>query len=204
MTITLKSNDPFDEAIRVFKSGGVIAFPTETFYGLGVDPFNAKAVERLFLLKGRSFKDPIPIVAGDMEMVERLVETVPPAAEILIQRYWPGPLTIVFKARAEVPELLTARTGKIGVRISSSPVVKKLLASLKSPLTSTSANPSGEPPALEPGEVLEYFEGRLDLLIDGGRLTAKKPSTVMDVTGERLVVLREGAVPAKDFSDLLS
>jgi L-threonylcarbamoyladenylate synthase len=178
--------------------------PTETFYGLGVDPFNAKAVERLFLLKGRSFKDPIPIVAGDREMVERLVETVPLAAETLIQRYWPGPLTIVFKARAEVPELLTARTGKIGVRISSSQVVKKLLASLKSPLTSTSANPSGEPPALEPGEVLKYFEGRLDLLIDGVRLTAKKPSTVVDVTGERLVVLREGAVPAKDFSDLLT
>lgn len=204
MPITLNPDDPLDEAVNAFKSGGVIAFPTETFYGLGVDPFNVKAVERLFMLKGRSFNDPIPIIAGDIEMLERLVETVPPVAGALIQRYWPGPLTLVFKARADVPELLTAHTGKIGIRVSSGPHAKRLIAELGSPLTSTSANPTGRPPAVEPYEVLAYFEDSIDVLIDGGRLAAERPSTVVDVTGERPALIREGAIEAKDFSDLLT
>lgn len=204
MTITLKSNDLLDKAVEVFKAGGVIAYPTETFYGLGVDPFNTNAVERLFSLKGRSFKDPIPIIAGDIEMAERLVETVPPVAGALIERYWPGPLTLVFKARANVPELLTAHTGKIGIRVSSGPHAKRLINALGSPITSTSANPTGRPPAAEPDEVLAYFEDSIDVLIDGGRLTAERPSTVVDVTGERPALIREGAIEAKDFSDLLT
>jgi L-threonylcarbamoyladenylate synthase len=156
------------------------------------------------MLKGRSFKDPIPIVARDREMVEGLVGAIPRVAEVLIERYWPGPLTIVFKAKETVPALLTAHTGKIGVRISSSSETQMLLNALGSPLTATSANPSGKPPAVEATEVLDYFNGNIDVIIDGGRLYAKRPSTVVDVTGAHLEVLREGAVATSDFSDLLS
>jgi L-threonylcarbamoyladenylate synthase len=204
MPVTLNPHDLLDEAVKVFKSGGIIAFPTETFYGLGVDPFNVKAIERLYLLKGRSFKDPISVVTRDREGVEELIEAIPQIAEHLIERFWPGPLTIVFKAREKVPPILTAHTGKIGVRIPGSTETLRLLNALRSPITATSANPAGKPPAVEAGEVLRYFNGDIDVLIDGGRLPAKKPSTVVDVTGGHLQVLREGAVATTDLSDLSS
>jgi L-threonylcarbamoyladenylate synthase len=204
MVTTLTPHDHTDEAVRALKSGGVIAFPTETFYGLGVDPFNVEAVERLFKLKGRSFKDPIPVVVADMESVKGIVETVPPLAETLIERYWPGPLTIVFNAKETVPAVLTAHTGKIGVRIPGNPQTRRLVKAYGSPITSTSANPSGSPPAAKPSDVLDYFDGLIEVLIDGGTLTAEKPSTVVDVTGGRIEVIREGAVETAAFSDLLS
>jgi L-threonylcarbamoyladenylate synthase len=204
MVVTLNPHGSLDEAVKVFKSGGIIAYPTETFYGLGVDPFNVKAIERLFKLKGRGFKDPVSVVANDLRTVEGLVESMPQVAELLIKRFWPGPLTIVFKAKGNVPDLLTARTGKIGVRIPGSPDAQRLLNALGSPLTATSANPSGNPPACEAGEVIKYFNGNIDVLIDGGRLTAKRPSTVVDVTGDGIEVLREGAVESSYFSDLKS
>lgn len=191
------------EAAVVFKRGGVIAYPTETFYGLCVDPFNAGAVENLFLLKGRSFKSPVAVIIGKMEMLGLVAGGIPPAAEKLIERFWPGPLTIIFNALPAVPPALIAGGGKIGVRLSSHPAARALSNTLGSPITATSANPSGAPPPLTPEKVLEYFDGSLDMLIDGGRLSGRLGSTIVDVTGKEPEILREGEIPSAEIFDIL-
>lgn len=161
------------KALEVFRTGGVIAYPTETFYGLGIDPFNIEAVKRLFLLKGRPAKSPISLIIKDRLMLTELVQGVPPVAERLIKKFWPGPLTIILRAKAGLPAELLANTGKVGVRISSNPVAQRLVEELNSPITATSANPSGKEPPRSSSEVIEYFNGSIDMLIDGGVLTGQ-------------------------------
>ncbi len=185
---------------EVFRRGGIIAYPTETFYGLGVDPFSTDALERLFKLKGRPGGKPVLVVIRDVAELNGLVAEIPPHARTLMERHWPGPLTIVFRARKKLPALLTGNTGKIGVRLSSSPLTRRLLEILSSPLTSTSANPSGREPARDHTEVLQYFGDGVDVIIKTAeRLKARQPSTVVDVTAERPVVIREGAVKIEEI-----
>ncbi len=187
------------EAVDTIRKGYIVAYPTETFYGLGVDPFNRKALERLFALKGRERGKPVPVLVPDLETLEWIVEEIPKTGRRLIDRFWPGPLTIVFKARPEVPDLLTGGTGKIGVRISSHPVAAKLLEYLDGPLTTTSANPSGKGSPLTAGEVEDYFGEKVAIIIDGGRLKGRKGSTVVDVTGGGLTTIREGEIPVEEL-----
>lgn len=201
--LILNASSTLDAAREVFKRGGVIAYPTETFYGLCVDPFNAEAVQKLFTLKGRSAKNPVSVIIPDVSMLEEVAIEVPPAARVLIKKFWPGPLTLVFKARSNVPPLLLGSTGKIGVRVSSSPVAKRLSEALSSPITATSANPSGSPPPASAEKVLAYFNGSIDVLIDGGRLPGRLGSTVVDATGERLTVVRAGEVPTEEILNAL-
>ncbi len=197
--LILNASAALDAAREAFKRGGVIAYPTETFYGLCVDPFNEQAVNRLFTLKGRSGKNPVSVIIPDVSLLEEVAAEITPLARALIKRFWPGPLTLIFKARPAVPPLLLGSTGKIGVRVSSNPVAKRLSEVLSSPITATSANPSGSPPPVSPQEVLEYFNGSIDVLIDGGRLPGRLGSTVVDASGERPVVVRAGEVPAEDI-----
>ena len=187
------------EAVDTIRKGYIVAYPTETFYGLGVDPFNRKALERLFALKGRERGKPVPVLVPDLETLEWIVEEIPKTGRRLIDRFWPGPLTIVFKARPEVPDLLTGGTGKIGVRISSHPVAAKLLEYLDGPLTTTSANPSGKGSPLTAGEVEDYFGEKVAIIIDGGRLKGRKGSTVVDVTGGGLTTIREGEISVEEL-----
>jgi L-threonylcarbamoyladenylate synthase len=202
MVITLTPRDSLDEAVSAFKRGGVIAYPTETFYGLGVDPFNPGAIEKLFRLKGRSFKDPIPLIAARADAVEAIVEEVGPIGQSLIERYWPGPLTIIFNAKKTLPGVLTAHTGKVGVRVPGSYEAQRLASAVGSLITSTSANPTGSPPPNSAKGVLDYFDGLIDVIIDGGTLAARKPSTVVDVTGGTIELIREGAIARGGFSDI--
>ncbi len=187
------------ELKEVFKKGGIIAYPTETFYGLGADPFNEDALERLFELKGRPRGKPILVVIREVSELTLLAADIPDVATSLIKRYWPGPLTLVFRAKEGLSELLTGGTGKIGVRLSSSPVTQRLVEILRSPLTSTSANPSGMSPARDYKEVLEYFGDAVDVVIKAERLSTGKPSTVVDVTAEKPVVIREGVIKIEGF-----
>ena len=197
--LILNASSTLDAAREVFKRGGVIAYPTETFYGLCVDPFNEGAVERLFTLKGRTAKNPVSVIIPAVSMLEKVAVEVTPLARTLIKRFWPGPLTVIFKARSNVPPLLLGSTGKIGVRVSSSPVAKRLSETLSSPITATSANPSGSQPPASAEEVLAYFNGSIDVLIDGGRLPGRLGSTVVDATGESLAVVRAGEVPTEEI-----
>lgn len=182
------------QAVAVLKGGGVIAYPTETFYGLGVDAMNVKAVERLFAVKGRDFNNPIPVVIGNVAQLNQVVTDVPPLAQELINRHWPGPLTLVFGVAPSLFDRLTAGTGKIGVRISSHPIARLLAGQLGGPLTSTSANRSGQKECVTAQEVMEKIGDDLDLILDGGATPGGKGSTIIDITQTPPVVLRVGVI----------
>lgn len=194
MSIVQPIDENLKKARMILKKGGVIAYPTETFYGLGVDPFNEDAVKKLFELKGRGFDKPVSILVKDENALTSIVEEIPIAAKRLIKRFWPGPLTIIFKAKKGIPKILTANKGKIGVRVSSNQIAKKLLAIIDMPITTTSANPSGEKSPLAAQEVERYFGDKVDAIIDGGRLEGKLGSTIVDATGKGIKILRQGEI----------
>jgi L-threonylcarbamoyladenylate synthase len=181
----------------IIKQGGVIAFRTDTFYGLGADPFNAVAVARVRALKGRDDDKPILLLISDISEVERLLIERTREFEQLAARFWPGPLTIVGKANTDLPEGITAGTGTVGVRLPADQSVRDLVRECGGALTATSANPAGLDPARSAEEVRSYFPEGLDLIIDGGFVTAIEPSTVVDATVSPPRVVREGAIPAK-------
>ncbi|HLA50983.1 MAG TPA: L-threonylcarbamoyladenylate synthase [Thermodesulfobacteriota bacterium] len=207
MTILLKtemlSGSGWKRVRDIFKKSGMIAYPTETFYGLGVDPFNEIAIKKLFALKGREFDKPVSILIKDKKMLLTVVEAISPLAEILIKKFWPGPLTIIFKAKKSIPSILTGGTGKIGVRISNNPIAQKLLEEIDSPITTTSANPSGEKSPVTANKVMGYFGNKIDLILDGGMLYGKLGSTVVDVTEGELIVIREGEISVEAISAYL-
>jgi len=184
-------------AAGIVRGGGVIAFPTETFYGLGVCPFDARAVRRIFDLKGRPFKEaPILVLIRSRADLETLAVEITPAAERLMEACWPGPLTIVFHAAAAVPSVLTAGTGTIGVRLTAHPDVQRLLEAVCGPLTGTSANRSGQSPATTAEDVDRALGAGVDAILDGGATSGGLPSTVVDTTVTPPRVIREGRVPA--------
>lgn len=197
MLISLKEcglDTAIAKAVDVLVKGGIIAYPTETLYGLGVRVMDKESVQRLFEIKGRPQDKPIPLIVGSLEVLKTIAEEIPPEAEKLIKEFWPGPLTLVFKAKASVSELLTAGTGTIAVRIPGESFALSLSRKIDFPITSTSANPSGATPPEVADEVSRYFGDKIDLIIDGGKTPIGKPSTIIDVTVKPWQILREGAI----------
>lgn len=183
------------KAVKILRTGGVIAYPTETFYGLGVDGHNEKAIEKIFRIKGRNFKNPISIIVGNKKDLLRLVGYIPEYSRILLEHFWPGALTIVFTASPNVSPLLTAGKGKIGIRVSSDPIATALANALSHPITATSANRSGEAECTSAQEVIQCIGDQLDVVIDGGSTPGMTGSTIIDVTTFPPVILREGIIP---------
>jgi L-threonylcarbamoyladenylate synthase len=191
-------------AVAILRAGGVIAYPTETFYGLGADAGNAAAVERIFAIKGRLADNPIALIAGNQsDDINRFAAGVSTTARRLMQAFWPGPLTLLFPAAADVLPRLTAGTGKIGMRVSSHPVAAALAMALERPITATSANFSGEKSCLTAVQVQECLGKKLDAIIDGGPAWDEQGSTMLDITVEPPVVIREGTVPKARIYALL-
>lgn len=178
----------------VIKAGGVIVYPTDTFYGLGADPGNAAAIRKLFTIKGRQLDRPILLLIKDAGQVRKWAAEIPLPAEELMRRHWPGPLTLVFKAKKQVLPELTAGSGTIGLRVPGSVVTVQLLAFLGTALTGTSANASGGPSPRTAEEAKEAVGNAVDLILDGGMTAGGRPSTVADVSAGKVVVVREGAV----------
>lgn len=197
MTTSRDLSEPaLREAADIVRGGGVIAFPTETFYGLGAHPFDARAVQRIFDLKGRSLRDaPLLVLIRSRADLERLAVEITPVAERLMEACWPGPLTLVFRASEQVPPVLTAGTGTIGVRLSASPAVQRLLEAVGGPLTGTSANRSGRSPATTAEEVERDLGDGVDAILNGDATPGGLPSTVVDTTVTPPRLLREGRVP---------
>lgn len=189
--------------MTALRRGEVIAFPTETLYGLGGDALNAAAVEKVFQLKGRDPTNPIPVLIADRSMLSRLVLNVSPLAERLIAHFWPGPLTIVLPARRDIARPLVSAAGNIGVRISSQPIANELVQALGHPLTATSANPSGRPAARNDREARDYFSGQIDIFVDGGTLTSKTGSTVVEISGDLIKIIRQGDIARSKFEEVL-
>lgn len=181
-------------AAAALQRGEVIVYPTETLYGLGADALNVAAVEKVLQLKGRDPNNPIPVLVADRTMLNSLVAEVPALAEKLIARFWPGPLTIVFAARKDIPRPLLNRAGGIGVRISNQPIAVQLVKSLGRPITATSANPSGKPPARTVDEAKKYFAARIESYINGGELASRTGSTVVEIIANRIRIIREGEI----------
>ncbi len=183
------------EASSILRAGGVVAYPTETFYGLGADGQIEDAIKKIFVIKGRSFKNPISVIIGNAEDVRGLVAEIPQFALYLMEQFWPGALTIIFKASPDVSAFLTAGTGKIGIRLSSHPVATALTNKLGHPITATSANFSGKLECTSADEVIQGIGDQIDAVIDGGQTPGGSGSTIIDVTTDPPVILREGIIP---------
>ena len=183
-----------DEAARVLGRGGLVAFPTETFYGLGAAALDRRAVRRVFEVKGRPASMPLLVLVDSEAMVGRVAPEIPARARELITRHWPGALTLVFRAAAGLPAELTAGTGTIGVRLPAHATARALVRALGAPVTAPSANPTGAEPPTTAGAVLAHFGDALDLVLDGGPTSGGAPSTVVDVTVDPPRVIRQGAV----------
>jgi L-threonylcarbamoyladenylate synthase len=190
------------EAARIIDAGGTIAFRTDTFYGLGVDPFNAAALQNIFALKGREAGKPILLLIADRGDVDRFIEKRTALFDEIARRHWPGPISLIGAARAELPQQLTGGTNSIGVRLPQDEAVRELLRQCGGALTATSANPSGKQPPRTAQEVQGYFTQGIDLIIDGGETSVTKPSTVLDLTGPGARLIREGAITRADLSIL--
>ncbi len=194
-TVTIDPSHPeqaFSRCRDVIGAGGVVVYPTDTFYALGADPKNPSAVRRLFEIKGRPADQPILLLIPDASQVREWAAAVTPLAQELMKKFWPGPLTLVFAAGDDVLPALTAGTGTIGLRVPGSELTRRLLAYLGGALTGTSANVSGGAGTRSAGESMRAVGAQVDLILDGGETPGGRPSTVVDaVTGR---VLREGAV----------
>jgi L-threonylcarbamoyladenylate synthase len=192
-----------DEATVCLREGGLVAYPTESFYGLAVDATNETAVRRLFQIKKRGPDRPVLILIPSLGTLASWVATVPAVARFLMERFWPGGLTLVFEAGQAVSPLLTAGTGRIGIRLSSHPVATALTQALGAPITGTSANISGEPACRSAAEVVRALGQSVTLLLDGGRTQGTAGSTILDVTADPPEVLREGMVTIGELQEVI-
>jgi L-threonylcarbamoyladenylate synthase len=192
-------HDLINEAARVIRNGGVIAFPTRYLYGLGSDAFNADAVDRVFGIKRRPDNKPLLVLIDKHYDLTRLVQNVPYAATRIMERFWPGAVTIVFRAKHILPTNLTAGTEKIGVRMPEHPVALALTTAVQGPITATSANITGDSGCSRVSDMDPLITDELDLIIDVGALKGGIGSTVVDVSSGSPKILRQGAVSERDI-----
>jgi L-threonylcarbamoyladenylate synthase len=182
------------QAAECIKQGGLMAYPTETVYGLGVDPFNRQALSRLFQAKGRATEKAIIVLIPDRADLSTLTSEIPPLAESLMDTFWPGPLTLIFNANSQLPGELLGGKDTIALRHSSAPVAHALLEALGSPLTSSSANVSGQSPGRSARDVETCLGPHLSLILDGGALPRSRPSTLLDISTDDPILIREGVI----------
>ena len=187
------------DAAAVIRQGGIIAFPTRCLYGLGADAFNPEAVDRIFKIKQRPPNKPLLVLLDDPQRLKSLITHISVAAKVISERFWPGRVTLVFDASAQVPNYLTAGTGKIGIRLAGHPVAAALAGATQGPITGTSANVSGSPGCHQIRDLTPEVTEQLDLILDAGPLKGGRGSTVVDVTGKIPRVLREGVVSEKEI-----
>lgn len=185
--------EEIQEALTVIRNGGIVAFPTETYYGLAVDPFNESAVSRLFALKKRPQAKPLLTLISDVRQLELLTPEIPSLYKPLIN-LWPCPLTLVFKARSTISELVTGKSGTVAARISSHPLAQKFVTLANTPLTATSANISGRQPSVSASDVEMSFGTSIDYVLDGGRTRGGKGSTLVGIDAGQLVLVRPGVI----------
>jgi L-threonylcarbamoyladenylate synthase len=187
----------------VLKAGGVIAFPTDTFYGLGAHPFNPDALSKIFRIKRRPADKPLLVLIHSRDQLDALTDKITSLGKLLMQQFWPGPLTLLFKAAPDIPGKVTGGTGKLGIRLPAHLFTLQLLEALDQPLTAPSANLSGEGELSTAAEVAQVLGAQLDLIVDGGPTPGGKPSTVLDTTTNPPTLIREGALSRSDLESVL-
>lgn len=192
------------EAVHIIKHGGVVAFPTRSLYGLGVDALNPKAVQKIFEIKKRPLDKPILVLINNTDAIKTVARDISSSANQIINHLWPGNVTIVLEAKPGIPNELTAGTGKIGVRLPQHPVASALVKEFGSPITGTSANISGQQGCSRVSVFDEEITSKLNLILDAGTLKEAKASTIVDTTIHPPKILREGEVLAKEIFDILT
>ena len=201
LTLKLDPDKPDDnilkKVITSITAGETVAFPTETFYALGASAYNEEAIRKVFTIKGRKHDNPLPLIIEGASMLKEVSAEIPPLADSLIQEFWPGGLTLIFKASPKIPSILTGHTTTIAVRNSSHPLARLLVAGARVPITSTSANRSGDKSCSSAAEVEEQLGDVLDLIIDGGITEGLLPSTILDLTKTPPRIVREGIIPSE-------
>ena len=192
-------NDHINATSQIIKNGGVIVFPTQYLYGLGADALNDKAVDRIFEIKQRSYDKPFLVLIPNRKDLTEFVQHVSLTAEHIMNCFWPGAVTLIFKAKDTLPTNLTADTGKIGIRMPHHPVALALSMAVGVPLTATSANITGGLGCSTVSDIDPRISDKVDLILDAGPLKGGIGSTVVDVTVDPPIILREGAISAKDI-----
>ncbi len=190
-------------AATLVRRGEVIAFPTDTLYGLAADPFNEAAVERVFAIKERPPDAPLLLLVDSVEMAERCAERLPPLFQRLAARFWPGPLTLVVDASARIPALVTANTGRVGLRLPAAAIAVALVRAVGGPVTATSANRSGMGACRSAADVQAALGDRLPLIVDGGPSPLAQPSTIVGIRDSSWEMIREGAILAAELAGVL-
>jgi len=191
-----------ERGISILRQGGIVAFPTDTVYGLGACASIPQAVERIYKVKERSPNMALPLLLADVSQITKVAEPVPPVAWLLIRSFLPGALTIVLPKSNSVADIITAGGTTIAVRIPAHPIPVALVEGLGTPIVGTSANLSGRPSPLTAAEVYSQLGDKIDLIIDGGRCLGDRESTIIDVTKETPVVLREGAISREELEQV--
>lgn len=190
-----------DELVGIMRVGGLVAVPTETVYGLAGNGLDEKAVAEIYEVKGRPEVKPLSLMVHDAASMERYCENVPPQAYTFAKKFWPGPLTIVMKAKPCVPEIVRAGGETVGLRCPDHPLTLELLEKSGVPFAAPSANPSGEPSPKNADSVLKYFDGKIDAVLDGGECGIGCESTLIDLSRTPYRILRQGALPADEIAD---
>jgi L-threonylcarbamoyladenylate synthase len=193
-----------EQALQVLEAGGLVAFPTDTVYGVGALPFLAPAVEEIYRVKGRSRDKAIPLLLDNAGRLSEVAENISPQASLLAQKFWPGALTIVLTRKSTVPDVVTAGGTSVALRVPDHPFALRLIAAAGGVLATTSANRSGKPDPVTAQEVLRYLEGRIHLILDGGPCTGGVASTVIDLTGRSPRIVRQGAISHDELTDELA
>lgn len=191
--ISAKNPECATKAAKVLKSGGVIVYPTETLYGIGTLASNKDGVERIFEIKGRPQGKPIPLLVKNLDMLSQIAENSV-LASALSEKFWPGRLTMILNLTSILPELISCGSGKIALRISAHPFLKSLFELIDEPLTSTSANLSGDQNLLDSEALIETFNSKVDLIVDSGKIPESRGSTIVDLTLDTPQILREGDI----------
>jgi len=191
------------KAAAIIKHGGLVAFPTETVYGIGADALNSRAVARIFKAKRRPYFDPLIVHIGNIESLKNLVEDIPKSAEQLIKKFWPGPLTIVFKKKSIIPDIVTAGFNTVAIRMPNHPMALELIRLSKCPIAAPSANPFGRLSPTQASHVKRYLYKEVDLILDGGKCQRGLESTIIDVSQNKVRILREGALPREEIEEYL-
>ena len=205
--LKINSEKPESSLIRYaadqIRAGEVLGMPTDTFYGLAADPFNLRAVERVYDIKSRSRHKPLSLLIESVDQAEELAQSLPEEFEVLARRYWPGPLTIIVKASSRLPLKVTANTGNVALRVPNAKIPLAVVQAAQIPITATSANLSGESECTTAVAVRDQLQGRISIIVDGGTSPRDVASTIVDLTDEeaRWRILREGAIPAQDISE---
>jgi tRNA threonylcarbamoyl adenosine modification protein (Sua5/YciO/YrdC/YwlC family) len=208
--VKINSQNPETSLIRYaadqVRAGEVLGMPTDTFYGLAADPFNLRAVERVYEIKSRSRHKPLSLLIADIDQAEELARPLPEEFYRLARKYWPGPLTIIVKAASRLPLKVTANTGNVALRVPNAPIPLAVVQAASIPITATSANLSGESECTTAEAVRDQLEGRISIIVDGGTSPREVASTIIDLTDEdaRWRVMREGAIPSQQISEFFA